>query len=92
MTRPSEPVEYLFRFHLHETPDDLWHELTFKWKLSLEGAIAKIQQVVYNRFGQYDHIDSYTFRCGVWNNVHSLWWFPARPPVTVTPGGSCDPK
>lgn len=78
MVRPSEPVEYLFRFHLHNTPDDLWHELTFKWKLSLEAAHAKIQQVVRSRFGQYDHIDSYVVNGGDFKHLRSLWWFPAE--------------
>ena len=78
MVRPSEPVEYLFRFHLHGTPDDLWHELTFKWKLSIWAARAKIQQVIYSRFGQYDHIDTYVIRGGGCQNVGSTWWFPAK--------------
>jgi hypothetical protein len=82
--RPSEPVEYLFRFHLPTSGNypESWHELTFKWKLSLGAANAKIQQIIKSRYGQYDIIETYVIRGflhgGAWTNVGSLWWFPAK--------------
>jgi hypothetical protein len=78
--RPSEPVDYLFRFHLPASDNypDSWHELTFKWKLSIEAARAKIQQIIKSRHGKYDIIETYVIRGGAWNNVGSLWWFPAK--------------
>ena len=88
MARPSDPVHYLFRFHIHGRPKDEWRELQFKWKLTLDAATAKVQRMIQARYGQYDTIDGFVLKpppgysasgaLPQWQNVRNVWWFPAN--------------
>lgn len=80
MARPSEPVHYFFRFHLHGRPKEEWRELQFKWKLTLDAAKSKVASMIHTRYGQYDTIVGYILKPGAtdWKEFGQVWWFPAH--------------